>query len=956
MKAREKLLNDTEAAILLGITKELLYAYVRNTPKTNLGHTRRLVSTVMAGKNYFSEKELLEFDAYLKEPWSDSNKTRPAIPKYIEEYLKTEIGGKCPITGKGYPLDNAHIVGYAESLSHHHHNLVRVAKEEHTKADNAVISRELLQETKDRLIERLRHQLRTDLGETTSKAPHPHPVFIGREEKLEELNGAMALNRFIVLEGLGGIGKTELLLNALKNSPPDHPVLWIDVETVGSVTDLNIILINQLTQLTGEQVGNSLIESLHGKPIILVFDSLEKLLIHQREETEAFIQKLLVQTTELKIIATCQVDLSLIDYPKKVIGIEGLSREKSLQLLETLMADRPLPMGEEQAWFLEFCNGHPLSLKLVVSLLTFYQSSTEVVAQLTKTSSLKRPMLKKHDKSNALDVCLSTVYDILTDEQKKALQYLQFFSGGLNLKLAELHIEVADLSANVAALMQFFFVEIKEDRVFVVNPVRPFLKSKMQEKSLFVQLQKAAITDILRIGWVVNNHSARNKDNLSFGFRWNDEELTNLLEVFRITQEELNISKEGQGPEKRKEYLGFIVSISELLGKYFFSRGFFKYGILLNKAGITANIELGNLEEAADNYLAMAAFQSRQFDSEAHEETVKELNELAQTTGNFVIQIRATQAQSALELDKENYEAALDLYKKTLHLLEEGVNNNMLSNKFTSIADYYKDTMKGEIAVVYWRMDETQKAITQFEEILPAIEGYFSEDNRLAYLNSYANCLCEAGREQEGFPYLFRTIEGFKRIGQMEYIGNSIWKLGAHVDKYPELATHPSLDKEAFELALEGLMYPILEYFERLSATYSKQWAVNNLPGILSTKLFYIMRVICLTPHERILSEWVRNLIKGLPRMSEINAFSVTLNLCKILGGVQDWKDSPEHVPKIILSILGSCFLLNGEKGLESSSRVFQWLAFWMRHVNLDPSATAEELWDKAKFLHPVEK
>ena len=280
----EKLLNDTEAAIKLGITKELLYAYVRNAPKMHLGHSRRLVSTVVAGVNYFTEKELLEFDAYLQEPWSGPNEKRPPIPQYIEDYLKTEIGGKCPITGKGYPLENAHITGYAQSRNHHHHNLIRVAKEEHTKTDNKVIDRQLLRNTKDQLIERLRNQLRNDIQNTlaSTKVPLPHEIFLGREEQLKELAAAISTNRLIVVEGLGGIGKTELLLNVLKNKNSDLPVLWIDIETISSVSDLNIVLNSQVAQLMGEQVGCSLIESLYGKNVILVFDSLEKLLIIQR--------------------------------------------------------------------------------------------------------------------------------------------------------------------------------------------------------------------------------------------------------------------------------------------------------------------------------------------------------------------------------------------------------------------------------------------------------------------------------------------------------------------------------------------------------------------------------------------------------------------------------------------------------------------------------------------------
>lgn len=126
MENKDKLLSATDAAIYMGITKELLYAYIKNAPKKNKGDSRRLSSIVIEGQNYFDKEELDNFDDYLKEPWSDSASQRPPIPTYIKDYLKIEIQGKCPISGIGYPLEDAHISPYCESLNHHHHNIISV--------------------------------------------------------------------------------------------------------------------------------------------------------------------------------------------------------------------------------------------------------------------------------------------------------------------------------------------------------------------------------------------------------------------------------------------------------------------------------------------------------------------------------------------------------------------------------------------------------------------------------------------------------------------------------------------------------------------------------------------------------------------------------------------------------------------------------------------------------------
>src|SRR5665647_260012 len=280
-----KLLNVTDAAIYLGITKELLFAYIRNAPKKYLSEDRKLISIVKEGQNFFTEEALISFDEYLKRPWSKPGQARPPIPSYIREYLKVEIGGKCPITNKGYPLDDAHIVPYNQSLNHHHHNLIRIAKEEHTKADNGIIHSQILSETKNKLIESLRSKLKLEKKNLASsfRPPNPHPIFIGRIQKLIELTKAMEFNRLVIIEGLGGVGKTELLLEALDNVKYHNPVIWINVESVDNLSNLFVLLKSAISQHYGINVSNSILDSLREVSVTLIFDSIEKLLLNERD-------------------------------------------------------------------------------------------------------------------------------------------------------------------------------------------------------------------------------------------------------------------------------------------------------------------------------------------------------------------------------------------------------------------------------------------------------------------------------------------------------------------------------------------------------------------------------------------------------------------------------------------------------------------------------------------------
>ncbi len=211
---QEKLLTDTEASIYLGITKELLYAYIRNAPKKALNHERKLVSVEVEGKNKFRIEDLDLFDSYLKEPWSTEMNGRPEIPSYIQDYLKTEIGGKCPITGKGYPLENAHIEDYNISKSHHHHNIIRIAKDEHTKFDNKVLSKSALLQVKNILIESLRKRMKDFPSETKIVTYLPNidiEKIKGRQLEIEKIHQSIVEDgKVTIVNGFGGIGKTSL--------------------------------------------------------------------------------------------------------------------------------------------------------------------------------------------------------------------------------------------------------------------------------------------------------------------------------------------------------------------------------------------------------------------------------------------------------------------------------------------------------------------------------------------------------------------------------------------------------------------------------------------------------------------------------------------------------------------------------------------------------------------------
>jgi len=127
------LVSQDEAAIYLGITKELLFSFVKK------GYNgRKLTVNSNISNNFFDIKDLQNWNLFLHEPLINQGEKKPDIPLSIREYLKVESKGKCGRCGSGHRLDNAHINPWAESFSHHPHNLIRLCTDCHTKYDYGI--------------------------------------------------------------------------------------------------------------------------------------------------------------------------------------------------------------------------------------------------------------------------------------------------------------------------------------------------------------------------------------------------------------------------------------------------------------------------------------------------------------------------------------------------------------------------------------------------------------------------------------------------------------------------------------------------------------------------------------------------------------------------------------------------------------------------------------------------
>jgi tetratricopeptide (TPR) repeat protein len=959
----QRILNDTQAAMWFGITKELLYAYIRNAPKKHLGHDRKLISVVQDGKNYFELNELQNFDNYLREPWSAEGDKRPDIPKYIDEYLKTEIGGNCPITGKGAPLDNAHIEDYAVSRSHHHHNLIRIAKDEHYKADTGIISKDILRVHKQRLVDSLRKKLSLEDGlfPQSSAPPRPHELFIGRNRDLSILTALMETERMIIIQGIGGIGKTQLLLNALRSVRYHNPVIYIDADGVTELKDLKIIIQNGVSEATNNPLGKTLINDLKALTITIILDSLERLLISQRDEVEDFLTNLMLKTESLQLIITTQVDLKLFDHQQHTLQLSGIDDASALSIIKSLLPGTLPLSGDEINWILEFCNGHPLSIKLLAMLIQFYGAAAPAIQKLQDRETLEKPLRRQHNKGTSLGLCLSTAYECMSEEQRRLLFYVRCYPNGLKVKRIPPISGISDLSQNIAEIKQFFFLESRVDilgfeRISVPNPVRPFLANVaglQKEQTKKIELEaweniavEAAIIDAYYIE--SGTHGPQ-----SFGIQRIEDELPNIMEAFHGAQKAFDAGVP-RGDALIENYGHVVTGIATGLGKFCFTRGYFEYGLMVSKAAIKINLWFKDFNIAATQYMYLAQLQDRQYDFDGLLKTVEEMEALADSSKDIDMTINANWARGRFLLENRKWDEARQKLEAALRLTLEQ-EEVILDMGSTIMQDFSKAIRPGNIALlhselakVYEFSGNLEKAIEFHQDAISAQVKINDETNLLSSYHHLGYCLIHSGRTDDGLEYLFKSIEGFYRNGQIEYLGNSLWEIGKMVMDRPDLITHPLIDEDRIDAALGDVFEQIEGNFERLILKMEPEAAWEQIPAQLIGKLICLMMLAACTEHRVLLTVYVYELSERLPvKTAGLNYTTAIMSLAYSLGGVDQWRDLEEK-QQVLNQMYQACLIINGGPDINGATPIFQWMAFWLDLVGLEKKITAQQVWDLA--------
>jgi len=362
----DKLLTPLDASLHLGVTAELLFQFTKNSFSNSSG-LRSLKTIEHEGKTRFSERELNEFNKLLDGHWCGPNEPRPRIPKAILDHLRAESQNQCARCGSGIGVDTAHIAPWSVSRSHHPHNLIRICSSCHREHDaQQSLPTEELKKIKQSLIDRTRSRLKSRIQSPISRLrpPRQSKQFFGREIQLKALTNALQLGESVVISGIGGIGKSELLLQALNRIESGRTVLWCNVEEYRTVTELIMGLRRALLDDDIACSEEELPTRLDDIQACVVFDGIEQSNLDRLDEFEDVVTKLQRDTLYTQLVITSQTLLYRFSADTR-LQLKGLDKSASKSLFNETCANHDASHNNlNETELLQFCDGHPLAIRI----------------------------------------------------------------------------------------------------------------------------------------------------------------------------------------------------------------------------------------------------------------------------------------------------------------------------------------------------------------------------------------------------------------------------------------------------------------------------------------------------------------------------------------------------------------------------------------------------------------
>lgn len=781
----DTLLTPLAAARHLGITTELLFQFTKRSFGKSSGF-RPLRTIEDGGQTRFSRHELGAFDALLAGPWISSREGRPNIPKAILDHLRAESQNQCARCGSGIGVDTAHIRPWTESRSHHHHNLIRLCSGCHREHDGQhSLPTDQLKAIKERLIARTRASLmdRMNPAPQRLRPPRASPCFVGRESELATIVDALRLGRSVMISGTGGIGKSELLVQALSRCATEREVFWCDIEQYRTVADIMSALRAALGTEGVACSDDALPMRLDAVQACVVFDGIERGILDNLDDFEDAITALFRSTSNTQFVSTSQISLHRIPAETR-LKLTRLDDSASRSLLSQSSNDRGIAGQGDTDPLLKFCDGHALTLRLAGALADHYGGATEALTAIHRhgVQSISLPGRQRQSHQTSLELCLQTAYAAVPQESRQLLWALGQAPAGVLTHYVDRHwLDLEDIAEALASLRRWHFIDVvpvrdQLSRTRVLAPIRRFVIERAQrdEPECFERIITRVVHGFgMMVAVLELKYDA--PETTPYVLQRYGDELPNFLHVLELAQERQN----------EEELVTTAVSIVRSLMRYFFVMRLPEQGARVMHNAAELALRTSHPERASGLALQSMALAQRADDvalvaaalslADRIEEVTQDPESLAD-----VAMCRAIAAREATDFATAERRArqAFEGYRTRLRTLKESTDSDdgldleqrELHNDLSSAL--------GMLGFALLSQKKFAEAAQAYRHSLKHERGTSIAVNRGQTLHQIGNCEGNLGNHKAAAELHVEAAEIFDFVGMEEYLSNALGELG----------------------------------------------------------------------------------------------------------------------------------------------------------------------------------
>lgn len=339
--------------------------------------------------------------------------------------------------------------------------------------------------------------------------PHWRPALPPRtayyfdgQQRLIGLQAAMQTHQAVVLEGLAGIGKTELALAAMHAlKAADHDIAWIDVT---GHRDLGLLTqtLGQLARPDPFETREALLAALQGLAITVAIDNAEDLLSDHRQEFLQLLDALRRLGPGFRLLLTSRHALTRSDTATTdwlhAFHVNHLHLDEARELFIASAGPRLVPEHRDADTLdplLEDLGGIARAIVLMAAQLgdgmdvptlhrRLQEDGPRVIAE-TKLAGVDLPdaLDEDYDKRRLLSAIRLSLLSAMSQapEAEHLFCALGIFPAGLDQGLLP-HVDTPWLSHALSVLLQHHLVDIEDgtQRITMAAPVRSVASRKLQ--------------------------------------------------------------------------------------------------------------------------------------------------------------------------------------------------------------------------------------------------------------------------------------------------------------------------------------------------------------------------------------------------------------------------------------------------------------------------------------------